>query len=317
MALFEIGENLADGMPRSDGPGASAVIIAQHGSGPDNGPEALAALICQPGFDAAMCAIARSAVEEHRASWLMNRILSDRGRLIAAYLALDFYFADPSRRGFTIVQLHDEAARHGFASPGRVRAWAMSLRLFGFFAVASPGRPQRLVPTPKFFAVVSGRMAFAYQSIAAFHPLPGFTSAALERDAFLAAIVAAWVVQYRQGLRWMAPVPELSDIADREAGVVMLMSVMLKDQAGAPIMIADLAREFFVSRAHVRTILQQASAIGLVVRSDDDGRYRALPLLIDAMRRFFAAMFQLHIYALERALAGDTDIAPAVDQGAS
>ena len=54
MALFEIGENLADGMPRSDGPGASAVIIAQHGSGPDNGPEALAALICQPGFDAAM-----------------------------------------------------------------------------------------------------------------------------------------------------------------------------------------------------------------------------------------------------------------------
>lgn len=297
MALFEIGENLADAMPRSDDPVASAVIPAGHGSGPDNRPEVLAALIREPGFDTAMFAIARSAVEEHRANWLMNRILSDRGRLIAAYMALDFYFADPSRRGFTIVQLHDAAARHGFASPGRVRAWATSLRLFGFFAVASPGRPQRLMPTAKFFAVMRRRMTFAYQSIAAFHPLPGFTSAALDRDAFLAAIVAGWLVHYRQGQRWMAPVPELSEIADREAGVVMLMSVMLKDQAGASIMIADLAREFFVSRAHVRTIMQEASAIGLVVRSDGDGRYRALPLLGEAMRRFFAALFQLHIYA--------------------
>ncbi|MBC7637115.1 MAG: hypothetical protein H7251_16110 [Acetobacteraceae bacterium] len=58
-----------------------------------------------------------------------------------------------------------------------------------------------------------------------------------------------------------------------------------------------------VSRAHVRTIPQEASALGLVARSDGDGRYRALPLLIHAMRRFFAAMFQLHIYALDRALA--------------
>ena len=173
-------------------------------------------------------------------------------------------------------------------SPGRVRAWATSLRLFGFFAAASLGRPQRLMPTPKFFAVVRRRMAFAYQSIAA----------------FLGAIVAAWLVHYRQGQRWMAPASELSDIADREAGVVMLMSVMLKDQAGAPIMIADLAREFFVSRAHVRTILQEAAALCLVVRSGGDGRYRALPLLIDAIRRFFAAMFQLHIYALDQALAG-------------
>ncbi len=316
MALFEIGENRADAMPRSDGPVASAVITAGHGSGPDNSPEALAALIREPGFDTAMFAIARSSVEEHRASWLMNRILSDRGQLIAAYMALDFYFADPSRRGFTIVQLHDAAARLGFASPGRVRAWATSLLLLGFFAVASPGRPQRLMLTAKFFAVMRRRMAFAYQSIAAFHPVPGFTSAALDRDAFLGAIVAGWLVHYRQGQRSMAPAPELSDIADREAGVVMLLSVLLKDHAGAPIVIADLAREFFVSRAHVRTIMQEASALGLVVRSDGDRRYRALPLLGDAMRRFFAALFQLHIYALEQALAADAGIASTAMYGA-
>lgn len=43
-------------------------------------------------------------------------------------------------------------------------------------------------------------------SIVAVHPLPGFTSAGLERDAFLCAIVAAWLVHYRQGQRMMAPV---------------------------------------------------------------------------------------------------------------
>lgn len=96
----------------------------------------------------------------------------------------------------------------------------------------------------------------------------------------------------------------------RESGTVMLIAVMLKDQAGAPILIACLARAFSVSRAHVRIILQEAATLGLVARADGDGRYQALPLRGDAMRRFFAALFQLYIFALEQALAGGTDIAP-------
>ncbi len=72
----------------------------------------------------------------------------------------------------------------------------------------------------------------------------------------------------------------------------MLLSVMLKDQAGGPVMIADLVRDFFVARAYVRTLLQEASAIGLVVRSGGHGRYRVQPLLIDAMRQFLRYCFK-------------------------
>ncbi|MBC7637118.1 MAG: hypothetical protein H7251_16125 [Acetobacteraceae bacterium] len=246
MALFGIFQERYDQMPASGGGIAQGLISDPPFSGPDNRPAALAALIGQPGFDDGMRNIGQHLVEQHRANWLMNRILSDRGRVVAAYLTLDLYFTDPARRGFTIAQLRNEAARHGFASPGRMTAWAASQRLFGLLAVAGHGRPQRLVPTPKFLTLVRGRMGMVYQSISRFHPMPDFTSATLDRDAVLGAIVARFAAHYPGGQRVMVVTPELDAFADREAGVVMLLSVMLKDQGGAPIMIADLAREFQV-----------------------------------------------------------------------
>lgn len=270
--------------------------------GPDVSPDALAALIRRPGFDDALMAVAERVVEEYRASWVLNRILSDRGRLVAAFMALDLYFADPARTGFTLEQLRNEAATHGFASRGRITAWAASLRLLGLFAAAPTGRPQRLVPTEKFIAIFRTRMRHIWRSVAIIHPPANLAIAALEQDAFLFNLPAGFMGPYRAGQRVFHGIPELADVADREAGLIVLISIMLKDAAGTPITIASLAREFAISRAHVRSILQAAETLDLVARPQADGAYHAKPGLIEGIRRFFASLFQAHIFAMDRAL---------------
>ena len=278
-----------------------ALIIGPHRVGPDIGARQLAVQISRPGFDAAMLRIAGHLVAQHRQNWLMNRILSDRGRLMAAYIALDLYYTDPLRRGFTVGQLREEAARHGFASRGRMTAWLASLRLLGLLADAAPGRPRRLRPTAKFLLIVRTRMDDFYQSIALFHPPALSVGAVLHQDQFVADIVAGFTEPFRAGQRILDATPELAGMSENDAGIVVLMSIMLKDAAGEAITIADLARESTVSRAHVRAVLRQAAVLGLVVWVDGEA-CAARPPLAEVMQRFFAALFLAHIYALDRAL---------------
>jgi DNA-binding GntR family transcriptional regulator len=57
------------------------------------------------------------------------------------------------------------------------------------------------------------------------------------------------------------------------------------------ISVAGLARRFNVSRVHVRSVLRDAEAAGLVMRDSESGRARALPALVDAAEKFFATAF--------------------------
>ena len=195
-----------------------ARIAAPQAEGPALGPDDLAALIARPGFDDAMMRFAERVVAEYRASWVMNRLFSDRGRLMAFFMALDLYFADSSRRGFTLEELRREAARYGFASPGRITAWAASLRLVGLFAAVGAGRPQRLAPTERFIGIFRTRMRNLWQSIAPIHPPAKQAMDLLEREDFVAQLPAGFMQPYRAGQRLFGGVPELADVGDREAG---------------------------------------------------------------------------------------------------
>ncbi len=279
-----------------------AGMTGAHGEGPCLSREALAALAGRPGFDQAMIGVARGAVEQYRESWALNRILSDRGRVMAAFMALDLHYADGSRRGFTLAQLRTEAERHGFASRGRITAWAASLRLLRLLGPGEPGRPQRLVPTEAFFTMFRARMRRIWQSVALVHPPALQAIAALEHEAYLGHVAAGFMDRYRAGQRVFHGIPELADLAEREAGLCVLLSVMLNELAGERIAVAGLARDFAVSRAHIRAVLQEAEQLGLVTRHAD-GEYRANPRLTEWLRRFFAALFQSHIFAMDRALA--------------
>ena len=303
MALFGIrGAGCRSGLGQRRGQ-AGALMIGPHRLGPDIGPSQLGALISRPGFDTAMLNIARRIVADHRGSWLMNRILSDRGRMMAAYMALDLHFTDPLRRGFSVVQLRDVAAQYGFASRGRMTAWVASLRLFGLLSDGAPGRPRRVLPTAKLLLIARSRMNDFYQSIGHFYPLSHAVGPLLQQEWFFAGIIAGFTEPYRSGQRILDATPELAGLAEQEAGITVLMSILLKDAAGEAITIAALAREFDISRAHVRGILRRGATLGLVSRAPGAEAYRALPGLAEVMRRFFAALCEVHIFAWHRALA--------------
>lgn len=283
------------------------------GEGPDLGDDALTALIRHPNFDQALMAVAQRAVDQYRASWLLNRILSDRGRMVSAFMALDLHFAEPNQAGFTLVRFREEAASYGFASPGRVTAWAATMRLMGLLAPGAPGRPQRMLPTGKFFAMFRDRVERNWRSIALVHPPSLHAIARLHDDSFLAHLAAGYMGPFRNGQRVFDGLPELAEIADREAGICILFSVLLRDANGDAIAIARLARDFSVSRAHIRAILQAAEALGMLARNGPDGAYRLAPRFKDWISRFVAALFQAHIFAIDRALAlsGSRDAAAA------
>ena len=247
-------------------------------------------------------AVAQNVVEEYRQSWALNRILSDRGRVLTALAALDLYFADAGRAGFSVAQLRKDAAHHGFASPGRITAWAATLRALGYLASGAPGRPQRLIPTKSFFAMFRSRMQRTWQHLEMIHPPARRAIKLLEEEEFLGHIAAGFMGRYRNRQRVLEVAPELAEIAEREGAICILLSIMLTEAAGGRLSIASLAREFAVSRAHVRSILEDAETMGLVKRAREKAEYYAQPRLTDWMRRFFAALFQTHIYMIDYAI---------------
>jgi len=272
------------------------------GDGPDLSEAALDALIRHPNFDRALLAMAASAVQHYRGSWVLNRLLSDRGRVISAFMALDLQHGAADRSGFTLAQFKEEAARHGFASPGRVMAWAAAMRLMGYLVPGESGRPQRLVPTRKFFAMFRERAELNWPPMALIHPPVQRAIALAGDDTFLAHFAAGLMGLYRRGQRVLDGTPDLAAIAEREAGICILFSILLRDAAGEAIIIGHLARDFSVSRAHIRSILRSAQTSGMM-RVEADGEYRLDPRFRVRISRFVAALFQAHFFAVDRALA--------------
>jgi hypothetical protein len=226
----------------------------------------------------------------------MNRAISDRGRMITAFMAFTLNH-ESGGAGFTVAHLRAEAARLGFISPGRVTAWAATLQLLGFFTSRGSARPRRIVPTEKFFAVPRGRAERNWPSVAPIYPPANAALARLDEPGFLADAIVSLAGLLRSGYRALGPFPDLVAITDREAGLVILFSIMLRHKPGEMVAVAPLAREFTVSRAHVRAILQAAAAFDMLTRTETGG-FRVEQQLRAKLSRGAAAVLQTHIFTI-------------------
>ena len=92
---------------------------------------------------------------------------------------------------------------------------------------------------------------------------------------------------FRRGLRVFAAAPELRDLAERDAGLVMLVSL-----------VARLARQFHVSRTHAGNVMQRAEAQGLAISESGLGSYRASPELMPVLMRCYGVIFLTFLTAL-------------------
>lgn len=276
----------------------------------DLGPAAVSALESDPAFADVVHRAAAASVDSYRGRWMLNRLLNDRGRFIASLLIIDLNFSNPEG-GFTAAQLRREVAALGLCSPGRITAFLAALRLSGLIAAVETRdrRTQRLAPTEALLAMHRMRWSVQFGMLAALRPEARGAAEALVDLAFIGHCAHALMEEFRRGERLFAYVPALQPIAERDAGVTMLMALLVAEPDQG-VTITKLAQRFSVARSHVRETLRAAELEGLVRPGQARGCYLPGPALAPTIGRFFSVVFLIYLHAFVAARAQGWDIGP-------
>jgi hypothetical protein len=277
-------------------------------------PADAAALRRHPGFEDAMREAARSAVALYSGNRALNVLMNDRARALFSHVALYLHYGGGAgaTSGLTVGALRDICVELDLCSGGRCEVLLTLMRGAGFF-VAVPTADKRrrpLAPTEKLLALHRQRWGGNLRALSHMWTDVERHCAALEDPAFVRHFVLALGERFVAGWRIIDHVPELASIVDRNAGIVILLSLALQGagdapfppEAPVPLSINALAKTFAVSRKHVLTLLRDAEAQGLLVRGGPGmGEVRFLPLGRDAVAEFFATLFLYLLQCAEEA----------------
>jgi hypothetical protein len=284
--------------------------------------EALLAIEGHPRFSAAQRSIAAGAVAQHRGNRILNTIITDRARFLIGVFAIHLHYL--SRRGdrgseLTLSRIKAICIEHKICSAGRAEAMLVLMRMLGYLASArseEDRRLHRLVPTDALIGWHRERLAFTHEAVSNLLPEGAQVLAALHSPDFLPCFVSHAARLHLAGFYYVDQVPEMKLFLERNAGVVILYSIMLSGETTdsfpprGPVSIfpARLARRFGVSGSHVRRMVQEAINAGLLERDETKSDcYRILPALHAALARFTALIILQNVHAARAAFA---EIAP-------
>ena len=244
--------------------------------------------------------MAAQAVDLYEANRLLNAVVSDRGRFLAAAFALHLHDTAPG--GLTPAALKAVCVDQGVCSPGRTSALIALMRWAGYLA---PQGGRRLVPTEKLLDLHRSRLRGQLGIAAALSPA---ASAVLERfgeDEMVYRFVGAQAARFRQGFRLVDQAPVLLEFTERIGGVLILADIALGDWMAEgrelDLSVSALSRRFSVSRVHVNGVLRRAADLDLIVR--DGASVRVTPKLSAALMGFFGAGLMLNLCAARNAVA--------------
>jgi DNA-binding MarR family transcriptional regulator len=276
---------------------------------------AVAALRDDPRLPQAIRTLTGGVLALYRGNRFLNALINDRGRMLIGYLSLYLHegaLPDGRGAGFSVGQLKALCAAAGVASPGRTGAMVAMMRMAGYIASAPAPDDRRrniLVPTEKLRLAHRDRWRYVAEAVRVVNP--DAAAAFMIGDAeFEAAYVRRTAGYFLDGLRVVDIVPQLRLFFDRNAGLMILFSLLL---AGEPddtvpparpvvISISAMAGRFGVSRVHVRTLLRDAEAAGLIERAGENGSRIVLrPELANAARTFVASTILFVAYCAVKA----------------
>lgn len=141
---------------------------------------------------------------------------------------------------------------------------------------------------------------------------------ALANAEFFRNLVLAMGEGYAAGLRLLDQAPGLEMFVERNAGMVILLSLSLAGPAEepfpptgpVPLSINALATTFSVSRKHILTLLRDAQADGLLLRSHSGDEVTILPVAREALEVLHATILLFLAHCAERASRSMSDAAP-------
>lgn len=279
---------------QSDLPARALAARLPDWSRPDDVAEAINSIRAHPRFDEARLLAIHGIVDGFRAMPVLNLVMNDRGRFLFLTAALAFH-VDPDQNGNGLLPSRVLAfcEEGGVCSRGRAKAMLAALRWAGYLEPAPPtddGRARPLVPTETMMRTVRDRWRAQIGIAALIEPTVETAAAALDEDpVFVCYLARAYIAMFRQGYRLLDHAPAFKPLADRNAGIPILLMLYLAAREATPSpSIAALSRRFGVSRAHVRETLRAAQNDGLLA-SDGTDYITGLVALDDNIADFFAA----------------------------
>jgi AraC-like DNA-binding protein len=265
---------------------------------------AVAAVMAHPRFTESGRSAAAGLVALYQGERVINQVMPDRIRYIISVFALHLHSAghpnDPNS-GLTASRLCRLCAERKICSEGRAAAMLAIMRSYGHL-VPAPGesdrRLRRLAPAEPLFAWHRKRCTFFFAAAARVMPENTDALTALDAPAFLPKFIRHLARTHAEGFHYVAYVPDVRMFFERNAGGPILMSIALagaSDDTFPPsrpmsLSLAAIARDFGVSRVHVRRVIQEGVSAGLLERTGARGEAISVsPRLRDAIRRVLAA----------------------------
>jgi hypothetical protein len=284
-------------------------------------PESIAAARVAPHFKQALAALAVSSVEYYQRRWLASRLLNDRGRFGMATLIMLLHFdhrPGTPDSGLTASRLRDVCIEVGLCGAGRVESLLLTMQASGFLkrAEGSNPRERRFEPTPRAIELHRERHRRVLTALDILRDDKNYAAKICDgwEEAVYRHYVTAIGGAFIAGYRLVNAAPELRPLIDRDAGLPLLMCILLAspDYAGfapaefRPTSVAGLADRFKVTRMHVRSMLRDAEAARLLIRHGDTEAVTALPPLLSALENFFASALLMSESSADLALAMET-----------
>lgn len=316
---------------RSISEGSSAAIARPQALVQDGrpSPEAIAILRADPQFAEAGRAFAIGLTNLYQGNRLLNTLVNDRGRFVMGFAALYMhYFGDPNEPGaqLTASRIKQFCVEQKVCSAGRAEAMLMLMRLFGYLEHASGAADRRvrvLVATDRLIESFQERWELTFRALALVLPEGGAALPRVRDGRFARAFVGQAFRQFQGGFRFLNYAPELALFADRNSGLMILLSLLAAEgpQGTFPpdrpvaISISALARRFGVSRVHVRKLLRDAQSENLIARgAGREDHVVVLPRLREAALNLLATIFLFIADCISKAIA---DSAPSKCDGAA
>lgn len=272
--------------------------------------QSMAAYRAEPGFEAAARQVAERFVDLYRDNRLLGLVVNDQGRMVMGWFVISLH--SEGGEGLTVSRISALCERHGICSAGRAAAMVGLMRATGYLVpapVSADRRERRLIPTERFLTGQWSRWRAILEALRPMRPHAADALAAIGDPVFDRAFVGDLFDHFSWGFRFYRTTPELAELNQRKAAVLILFSLFLARETGddgrchARLSVSEMARRFQVSRVHVIKVLREAQDKGLIRRGATEGDpIEVTPLLIDVIGRFLACCLLLLDHCSRRAL---------------
>lgn len=281
-------------------------------------------ILGSPYFLRARRAYVREILRIYEHDPYLNRLLNEAGRGIVSFSLLCLHAAfieDIPETWPTMRRLQERVGLFGVSSARRVNDIVARLIKADFIAARpapSDRRARILEPTAKLIDHDLDWLRAHYVPLDALFAHPGYARPLNRDPSYRKAHRIVGNQMAAHGARIMNMSPAVMLFMSRDAGIMILFKLMeaASAEAGAeeaPLSQTDIGDRFGISRTHVRKVLKDAEAAGLV--ETRACKFLPMPTLCDGFDRFFtntASAHDLMHRLVLRPLGPEASVAPSV-----